>query len=136
MNPQQSLFGSVTKEGSNLSFSDAIRQRHLEDYRPEDLADEGINRASDAVSTEWKEEALNALRSNLEVRLTVTADDLESYSNPEHPNAMGGIFREAAKRGWCRFSGQYKASTIPRKHGRMLRIWESLLKDSNMRHNT
>src|SRR5688500_12797206 len=52
--------------------------------------------------------------------------DRMDVTTPE-ARAMGSVMTEAMKKGWCKATGQYKATVRPEAHRRPIRIWESLL---------
>jgi len=115
-----------------ISFSRRAKESNIADCTGEILANEGIRAATDASDSEWRTEVLNLLYELLVVKKEITADDLnhamENFNlELKYPNALGGIFREAAKRKWCRKTDKYIASDIPRKHMRPLRVWASTL---------
>lgn len=106
-------------------FSVSATKSNLADRSPSELAEEGIQRAAEAASEILKRMALAKLRDLCQTHQKVNADMLEM----DLGNVTGWVFREAIKMKWIRFSGEYVNSTVPKKHGRVIRTWESLLYD-------
>lgn len=115
-----------------ISFSQRAKESNLADETGEILADDGIQAALDYANKEWKDKVLNIIKILLISHKHITADDVcflmeEWEIEMKHPNALGGLFRTAARRNWCRKTGNFISSKIPRKHSRPLQVWESKL---------
>jgi len=119
---------------STMSFSQSAKDSNIADSTGSDLADEGIQAAMDNANEKWKADVLEILRYLSITHREFNADDLARIMKTDgvpntHPNAIGGLFREANKRNWCKKTDKYVKSKVPKKHSRILLIWESLLHD-------
>ena len=78
-----------------------------------------------AAPADWKRRALEAVRELCDDGDPFTADDVWlRVPRVEEPRAMGGVFREAERRGWIRSDGTSRPSTHPLGHARLVRIWQ------------
>lgn len=94
-------------------------------------AQRGIDQAERNANEDWKEAALECVRTAAKQLHELTADDvlelLEKESVETHNMAaLGPVFLRAAKRGWIRNSNRMVQSRIPRRH-RKITVWESLI---------
>lgn len=83
--------------------------------------DAALERAED-----WADRANGCIRF-LEPGMVFTADDLRHYAGdpPAHGDAMGAVFRSAARAGLITCTGT-TTSKRPDAHGRLLREWRRL----------
>jgi hypothetical protein len=78
----------------------------------------------------WKQTAMKAVQVLCQTHKRITTDDIWDYleafdvHTKEH-RALGAIMRNAAKKGWCRSSGDYVQSKRPVCHRRPIAIWDS-----------
>jgi hypothetical protein len=77
---------------------------------------------------DWVTGAIAHLTELLKTRETVSADDLQGYIEPPHPNKIGAVFRRMNKSGSIR-KYSFKPSSVKAAHGRKITIWKRV--DSN-----
>ena len=114
------------------SFSSQAIQSNLFDFSSQEVTNEAVARSGEHAAPEWSKYARVCLRSLCERKQTLTVDDLcallSRYDVHTHnSSALGAIMRHGAKSGWMKLSGEYKKSDDPKKHSRVLPIWQSLL---------
>jgi hypothetical protein len=89
----------------------------------EELALAGMARATQAEGRDWIERADNAIRALAASGAEFNSEDVRRLAgDPEHPNAMGGRFSVAARRGLILCVGRRKAER-PTLHAHELRVW-------------
>ena len=114
-------------------FSALAKNSNIQDLSPNQITDEAIEAADRGASMEWKAEALRLLREICQDHVLVTVEMLSealSHSGVSTSNnsALGSIMRKGAALGLMRKTGQFKTSDDPKKHMRVIPIWESLLR--------
>ena len=90
-------------------------------------ADDGIQRADEHASPDWKEQALAAVRQVCAAQREFLCDDIWSTGLEEtrENRALGAVMRKAAKLGWCVRTDRTRPSV--RSHGSPKPVWRSLL---------
>ncbi len=114
-------------------FSKAIIQSELAGRSPKEVTEEAIQRSANHADPHWMEVALFWLQHVCQNESRFTVDVLcEALSHTEaktHDNsALGPVMQHGAKQGWMRKTGEYVKSKDPKKHCRVLPVWESLLR--------
>ncbi len=98
-------------------------QLHLDLGRGRALRDHG----TDSVLSrheEWANRASRVIDRLAGSGILFTAEDVSDECGlPPHPNAMGGAFIRAAKKGRIVWSGQIRTATRDARHASMLRVW-------------
>mgnify|MGYP001579306663 CR=1 FL=1 len=76
----------------------------------------------------WKDRALNAIKTVANNQSTVHVDDVLAIFNepPFHPNHWGVVWKVAIKENIIQPTSEYKHSTVPIKHKRRVRVYASL----------
>ena len=89
------------------------------------LAADGMQLALAFSGKSWREHAEGVMRSLAESGREFTADDfrLALLQEPEHHNAIGGVFRRALKAGIIRDTGRVRRSELVRAHARKMTIY-------------
>jgi hypothetical protein len=95
---------------------------------------EGIRRAMQGVSEEWKERAREAVLHAADLFDEFTADDVWTYSGLKFPevgnrSALGGIFLQLAKAKLIEFTGQTRQSQR-KAHHRRVSVWRRVYPSS------
>lgn len=87
------------------------------------------------ADSRWFACALAAVEHVARTQATFTADEvwrelpLTKWSHVAHePRALGAVFREAMRRGWCVNTRTVLPSMSPVNHHRPVAVWRSLLK--------
>jgi hypothetical protein len=84
-----------------------------------------MDRAVETAGDFWQATARQAILALLEIRETVSVDDLRRdglVPEPIHPNAWGGVFAALANAGEIRFVA-YRKSQRPASHARVIAVW-------------
>jgi hypothetical protein len=103
----------------------------LEEERTLDAeTNEAIERGYSAANSEWKTQALQCVEKLARVHKEFVSYDVflatKQVSSSTHDlRAIGGLIREAARRGWIAQSGRYAKNK--NRHGSPCPIWKSLL---------
>lgn len=91
------------------------------------LRDDGIERVCSYPNDLWINQARALALKHAQQHGSVTGDDIHRYiddgflDTPSHPNAFGGIFRTKP----FKFSGEWKQSERPDRHGAFNRVWRA-----------
>jgi hypothetical protein len=89
----------------------------------EDLRDEGIERVTANTPSEWVDHCDAVIATMARSGREFTAEDLRSWvGEPPHPNAWGGRFIAAIKRGWIHCVGYRKAKRA-KAHARVVAVY-------------
>jgi len=108
--------------GGSVPPAPALAPRPLRS-EGEELALAGMARATQAEGRDWIERADNAIRALAASGAEFNSEDVRRLAgDPEHPNAMGGRFSVAARRGLILCVGRRKAER-PTLHAHELRVW-------------
>lgn len=96
-------------------------------------ADEGIAR-SESKDPEWRKWALARVRIVCKRNQLFIMDDVwddigRQPRSRSEGSAMGSVMREAARRGWCRATKDFRRSTRPGTNQKPLPVWKSLIFD-------
>jgi hypothetical protein len=87
------------------------------------LRDVGTNSVLDR-NHEWAERADRFLKTLAVSGYDFTAEDVsEEVGLPPHPNAMGGVFLRASKKGLIVPTGTVVRAERDARHASMLRVW-------------
>jgi hypothetical protein len=98
------------------------------EHTAEELKQDAIGRAWGHSDDGWRKNALRAVRLLCESKKTFTADDLDAVMRQtKEPRIIGSLLIHAKKRGWCKPTGNYRQSELPRRDQPPVMIWESLL---------
>jgi hypothetical protein len=91
------------------------------------ITEDAIRRADKLANDQWRQDTEDAI---ITVALAVgpagfISDDVRPMVSDDVPHdAMGPCFRRLAKRGLIRMTGQFRKSTIPKKHKKVMPVWE------------
>lgn len=85
------------------------------------------------VNPEWKAEAMQAVELLATLHHTFTTDAVWALikSETHEPRAMGAIMRTATKNGIITPTDIHMPSLRKASHRRPVRVWQSLIKESN-----
>jgi len=93
-----------------------------------ELRDRGMALVDEAEPDAWKAKADAAIRSLAASGAEFGAEEVRAIAgSPEHPNAFGSRFLQAAKRGLIRKVG-YRNSSRPSLHAHPVAVWVGNLK--------
>lgn len=81
-----------------------------------------MSRPAVLTRPDWAEAALDHLCRVAVERGSVTSDDLRDFDQPEHPNAIGGVFTAARRRGLLR-QLDWTTAKAKSRHGGVVRLW-------------
>ena len=92
-----------------------------------DDVEAAVDSVLDHAGEQWKAKALEAVRRAALCNTTVLVTDVWMRLDEAtyDARAIGGVMREAARRGWLTNTGQWHKSSIPEHHGRPLTVWRS-----------
>ena len=96
-----------------------------------DQLTEVLEQTADNAAELWKASVMGAIVDLAVTRQPFTADEVHQlvdqtgYTTPTE-NAMGAMFARAARAGIIKTNNQYRPSTRPEAHRRMVRIWEGV----------
>jgi hypothetical protein len=97
------------------------------------LRDAAIQRVKDHADPDWFDRAMEAGRHVAGRMSQFTTDDLVAVMNaagvppPREPRAWGPVMQQLAKDGVCVATDRTKNSVQPQNHGRMMRVWRSMV---------
>lgn len=75
-------------------------------------------------SEEWANKATRVIIRLAATGILFTSEDVvDEVGLPPHPNATGGVFLRASKRGLIVWSGQLQKAKRDARHASMLRVW-------------
>lgn len=97
-----------------------------------DKRDTGIQVSSENSGVDWKEYAINFVRTYLKIHPSLFVDDLwkSGLDEPSSPRALGSVIQHAAKAEWIteqQVNGAILAQPSIRSNGQLKRIWKSEL---------
>lgn len=102
-----------------------------------DDTDEAIKRSYRNANLVWKEKTLQNLFDFCVQHETFSMNEFREYNKHMDPyiktqdnRAMGGVVKEAQKRGWIKPTGNLTVSKVG--HKVPIQIWESLIKSSEV----
>lgn len=73
----------------------------------------------------WMEHAIAGMLDLACKCIRFSSIDLRGLCNPpSHPNAWGGVFNVAYRKGWIKRTGQYIQNPISSTHARLVPVWE------------
>ncbi|HXI15184.1 MAG TPA: hypothetical protein VNM48_02350 [Chloroflexota bacterium] len=90
---------------------------------------EGMDRASAASDPVWREYAYGKLLEVAARQKSVHVDDLHAVIewHPASPNAWGGVWQRAIRRGVLAKTGLYRPTRLPGKHAHDYPCYRSLV---------
>lgn len=110
-----------------------VAQAHLFDANLAQLArEDAISRVDEHAPVEWKEDALQRVRTLCDARHLFTTDavwallERDGVEPPHEPRAMGPVMLAAVRAGWCTNTGQYEKSVMTSNHRRPVAVYRSL----------
>ena len=89
--------------------------------------DEGMERAELHAKEEWKVRAMDTIFLVCRKQGAFTSEDLwrAGLPKPREPRALGPMLTAAAKKGWCKSSGNFVRGTSVTRHGAPIAVWFS-----------
>lgn len=123
---------TVTASTTPLIFSKQIGRQSLKDFTPTELKNDAIKRVLEHADEDVKNRILLTLQRLCQSQAFLSADDLEEAISRQgitmrEPRLLGAIFKQGAKRGWCRKTDRVMPSKRSVCHGREIAVWQSSL---------
>ena len=92
----------------------------------EELRDEGVARADRATDSEWRDAADAMITTLARGGHEFSAEEIRQWvGDPSNPNAWGGRFLAAIKRGIIRRIG-YRQAKRPEAHARVIAVYQGV----------
>lgn len=113
-----------------VPFSAALNS--APDQRKTETKQEGMDRAEESASEEWKAAAEKELRAICERLPEFTADHLSAVLaqkniRTHNLDALGPMMRRGKRNGWCEPTGRVSIASRAKQHSCSRLIWKSLL---------
>jgi hypothetical protein len=104
---------------------------------------DALRRVEIHANSDWKEIAAACVQTAAILNTEFTADDVIELLESEHPEvathtnrALGPIFLRAEREGLIRNTDRVVKSRLPRRHGRKITVWQSLVFRAGENHAT